>query len=111
MPVSWIIAVAVVIAGGVVVYRLKERAAVREFLLHQEVRLQRQIIEERDWADHSNKSGSTSMADDWRNRERRARERLARFQAVKTRCETERVSWTRMVQLLHAEGLYEDRSD
>jgi hypothetical protein len=59
--------------------------------------------------DHFSSKAETTAAADWRRFERQARDRLARFQAAKARGAADRVSWERMVQLLHAEGLYEDR--
>jgi hypothetical protein len=81
---------------------------VREFLLSKELSLYREIVEAQGWQQFAESGGDESAAENWRQVELQARQRLERFKPVRRRCEEEKLSWERMVHLLHTEGLYEN---
>jgi hypothetical protein len=83
------------------------RASVREFLLNEELGYYREIVEAQGWAKFAESNEDEAGAENWRQVERTARERLERFKPVARRCEEEKVSWERMVHLLHEQALYE----
>lgn len=106
MIAVWLL-VAVLVVVAVLFWRATLRGAVREFLLNKELSLYREIVEAQGWATFAESDSDESGAENWRQVERQAREQLERFKPVRRRCEEEKVGWDRMVQLLHAEGLYE----
>lgn len=108
MHMSWITLLALLFAVALFLcWRALNRGEVRSFLSFREVELYRRIVYAKDSAAWRDESGDPQGADEWRELERSTRDRLRRFQTVRDRCEREKVSWQKMVRLLHAEGLYE----
>ena len=95
------------LAAAVLAGRALVRGSVREFLLNEELGYYREIVEAQGWAKLAESNDDESGAENWRQLERQARERLERFKPVRRRCEEEKAGWDRMVHLLHEQGLYE----
>lgn len=106
---NWLtVTLAVLLAAIVFVgHRALVRHEVREFLLRRELSMYRGIVNVRDAAALRNECGDIEGAARFREYEKRTRERLARFKAVRDQCIADKVGWYQMVRLLHAEGLYE----
>ena len=105
----WIL-VLVLLAAAVLAGRALVRGSVREFLLNEELGYYREVVEAQGWAALAESNDDESGAENWRQVERQARERLERFKPVRRRCEEEKVCWESMVHLLHEQGLYEKNS-